>query len=149
LDALHRGQGPQVIVPMGVGWRRTERTWGPGNFDSDTAADHLGTLTRRLVDEIQAAMADPSEIEPDEYWGVAVPCNLELLTLIGRQGYVGAQFPDADTISEWRKTFMDVWERTIDGLEPMPEHKIERREVLHRTFEALLQVSNATRDETP
>ncbi|MDX3612490.1 DUF4259 domain-containing protein, partial [Streptomyces europaeiscabiei] len=25
---------------------------------------------------------DPVELEPDEYWGVAVPANLELLSLL-------------------------------------------------------------------
>jgi hypothetical protein len=54
-------------------------TWGHGNFDDDTAADHLSDLTGKLLGDIQKAMeGDPVEIEPDEYWGVAVPCNLEL-----------------------------------------------------------------------
>ncbi|MBL8717245.1 MAG: hypothetical protein JNL79_14760 [Myxococcales bacterium] len=43
-------------------------------------ADHLSILTARLVEEIEAAMAgDPVALEPDEYAGVAVPCNVELL----------------------------------------------------------------------
>ena len=69
-------------------------TWGSGNFDSDTAADHLAILTGRLISEVTDAMSgDPVEIEPDEYWGVAVPCNLELLHLIARQNHVGAVHP--------------------------------------------------------
>lgn len=52
-------------------------TWGTGNFDDDTAADHLSILVSRLVREVTDAMAgDPVALEADEYWGVAVPCNL-------------------------------------------------------------------------
>lgn len=118
-------------------------TWGSGNFDSDTAADHLVVVTDRLVTEVAEAMAgDPVEIEPDEYWGVAVPCNLELLHLIAQQGYVGAQLPDAATIEEWKTKFMAVWDATIDGLEPMDRHRAERRAVLALTFDRLAEAAS-------
>ncbi|MFF1906730.1 DUF4259 domain-containing protein [Kitasatospora sp. NPDC058218] len=113
-------------------------TWGSGNFDSDTAADHLSELTGRLLDEVERAMSgDRVELEPDEYWGVAVPCNLELLHLIASRHYVGAGLPSAATIEGWKADFMAVWERSIDGLEPAPGHKEERRAVLLRTFDGL------------
>ncbi|MDI2126782.1 DUF4259 domain-containing protein [Yinghuangia seranimata] len=116
-------------------------TWGRGNFDSDTAADHLGELTGRLVAEVAEAMeGDPVELEPDEYWGVAVPCNLELLHLIALRGYVGTELPAADVVVEWKRVFMDVWDRTIDDLGPRPEYKAERREVLVGTFDRLVEV---------
>jgi hypothetical protein len=113
-------------------------TWGAGNFDSDTAADHLAMVVDRLVTEVAEAMAgDPVRIEPDEYWGVAVPCNLELLHLIARQGFVGAVLPDVATIETWKAAFLGVWDATIDGLEPTPQYKAERRAVLVRTFDQL------------
>ncbi|MER8084564.1 DUF4259 domain-containing protein [Streptomyces sp. NPDC058316] len=119
-------------------------TWGSGNFDDDTAADHLSGITGRLVSEIEEAMAgDPVGLEPDEYWGVAVPCNVELLCLIAEQHYVGATVPGAAVVERWEKTFMDVWERTIDGLEPEPEHKEKRRAELIRTFDRLRTVLSA------
>ncbi|MFI0895452.1 DUF4259 domain-containing protein [Streptomyces sp. NPDC020983] len=117
-------------------------TWGAGNFDSDTAADHLGELAGRLVGEVAEAMAgDPVELEPDEYWGVAVPCNLELLLLLKRQDWVGVALPPAETIRAWQETFLTVWERTIDGLGPKPAYKDERRAVLNGTFERLAEAS--------
>ncbi|WP_327367719.1 DUF4259 domain-containing protein [Streptomyces sp. NBC_01217] len=113
-------------------------TWGSGNFDSDTAADHLSSITGRLVSEIEEAMADdPVGLEPDAYWGVAVPCNVELLCLIAERHHVGAAVPEAAVTEGWKKTFMDVWERTIDGLEPEPEYKEIRRAGLIRTFDRL------------
>ncbi|GIG56930.1 hypothetical protein Lfu02_13020 [Longispora fulva] len=113
-------------------------TWGSGNFDSDTAADHLAELTDRLLDEVVAAMAgDPVELEPDEYWGVAVPCNLELLCLLARQGHVGVALPAPETVAEWKTTFLAIWDATIDGLEPKPDYRVARRAVLVETFDRL------------
>ncbi|MFF3263130.1 DUF4259 domain-containing protein [Streptomyces sp. NPDC002932] len=120
-------------------------TWGAGNFDSDTAADHLAELAERLVAEVTQAMGgDPVELEPDEYWGVAVPCNLELLLVLHRQDWVGVTLPPPEVIRAWRETFLAVWERTIDGLEPKPAYKDARRAILNDTFEQLAEASAAT-----
>ncbi|NMM90883.1 DUF4259 domain-containing protein [Rhodococcus sp. SRB_17] len=117
-------------------------TWGSGNFDDDTAADHLSDLTGRLVDEVTTAMSgDLVDIEPDEYWGVAVPCNLELLHLIAQQRHVGVSLPDPETIVGWKVRFLAVWDGAIDGLEPKPDYKVQRREVLVRTFDQLAEVA--------
>lgn len=114
-------------------------TWGKGNFDSDTAADHLGILMQRLVDEVGQAMSGPSvEIEPDEYWGTAVPCNLEILHLLAQQRWVGVTLPDTDTLEGWKAKFLEVWDEEIDNLGPSRSFKKERREVLVRTFDQLL-----------
>ncbi|MET8201037.1 DUF4259 domain-containing protein [Micromonospora taraxaci] len=119
-------------------------SWGSGNFDNDTAADHLGMVTDRLVAEVAEAMSgDPVRIEPDEYWGVAVPCNLELLHLIAQQDYVGANLPDSDTITGWKTTFLAVWDEAIDDLEPTPGHKEQRRAHLVRTFDQLAELAKS------
>ncbi|BCJ75626.1 hypothetical protein CS0771_51700 [Catellatospora sp. IY07-71] len=117
-------------------------TWGSGNFESDTALDHLSIVVDRLVAEVAEAMAgDPVDLEPDEYWGVAVPCNLELLHVLVQAGYAASALPQAGVIEEWKKAFLAVWERTIDGLEPSPAFKEERRSVLNRTFDQLADVA--------
>lgn len=115
--------------------------WGTGNFENDTAADHLSILTDRLVTEVAVAMAgDPVRIEPDEYWGVAVPANLELLSLLARQGHVGASLPEAEVVEGWKRTYMAVWEGHIDELGPSSGYKDERRAVLLRTFDELAEL---------
>ncbi|MER7007899.1 DUF4259 domain-containing protein [Dactylosporangium sp. NPDC000555] len=119
-------------------------TWESGNFDSDTAADHLSILTARLVREVEDAMAgDPVELEPDEYWGVAVPCNLEILYVLASQAWVGVVLPEVETVESWRATYLAVWDASIDGLEPTPEHKTQRRAVLERTFDQLAEAIRA------
>lgn len=78
-------------------------TWGPGHFDSDTAADHLSIITKRLIDDVTEAMhGDPETFTHDEWVGVSVPCTLELLLLIARQQWVGAMVPDREALARWR-----------------------------------------------
>lgn len=115
-------------------------TWDSGNFDNDYAADHLSIVTGRLITEIEEAFKDESEIEPDEYWGVAVPCHLELLLVIHKQEYVGSLLPSLEQLTTWKKVYMDVWDRCIDGLEPTPEHKKKRRMILLNTFDNLIEI---------
>jgi len=117
-------------------------TWGPGNFDDDTAADHLSLLVSRLVDEIDVAPGDPAALEPDEYWGVAVPCNVEILATIAEKQWVGCALPSPRVIERWRETYLGVWERGIDALEPAPEDKRQRREVLRATFDHLIELAS-------
>lgn len=117
-------------------------SWGSGNFDNDTAADHLSILASRLSKEIASAMdGEPVEIEPDEYWGVAVPCNVELLALLAGQRWVGAVVPTPATIASWKKKYLAVWDAKIDALGPSAAWKRARRAVLVKTFDRLTSVS--------
>ncbi|MFJ4848317.1 DUF4259 domain-containing protein [Streptomyces sp. NPDC088733] len=117
-------------------------SWGTGNFDEDTAADHLGLLTDRLAAEVAQAMeGDPSELEPDEYWGVAVPCNLELLHLLATRGWAGTTLPEAATLRTWKARYLAVWDEAVDDLEPGADYRARRREVLVGTFDALVEVA--------
>ncbi|WP_285102688.1 DUF4259 domain-containing protein [Promicromonospora sp. MEB111] len=119
-------------------------TWGPGNFDDDTAADHLSRLTDQLATEVAEAMAgDPVGLEPDEYWGVAVPANLELLAVLARTNYVGVLLPEVATLETWKSTFLEIWDGSIDGLEPSEAFKEARRSVLVRTFDDLVELRKA------
>ncbi|CAL9576185.1 hypothetical protein SUDANB171_04918 [Streptomyces sp. enrichment culture] len=113
-------------------------TWGSGNFESDTARDYLSSFMDQLVAEVAEVMdGDPVAIEPDEYWGVAVPCQLELLHVLIRAGHASDTPLRPEVVEKWKTHFMAVWERTIDGLEPSREYKDERRAVLVRTFDRL------------
>ncbi|MER5629796.1 DUF4259 domain-containing protein [Streptomyces nitrosporeus] len=119
-------------------------TWGSGNFDSDTAADHLSSVIDRLVTEVTEVMdGDPAGIEADEYWGVAVPCHLELLYVLARAGHDAGRLPRAEVIDGWKGRFMAVWDRSIDDLEPSPAFKEARRSVLNRTFDQLAEAAAA------
>ncbi|MYW13744.1 DUF4259 domain-containing protein [Streptomyces sp. SID2563] len=138
-----------MAVRMATEWGGVVGTWGAGNFDSDTAADHLSELVGRLVAEVgEAVGGDPGGIEPDEYDGVAVPCNLELLLLLHSRGWVGVTLPAPEVVRGWRDAYMAVWERTIDGLEPVEGFKDERRAVLVGTFDRLAEAAAGQREST-
>jgi hypothetical protein len=119
--------------------------WGSGNFQNDTAADHLSIITNRLLTEVAEAMSgDPVGIEPDEYWGVAVPCNLELLHRLAELGYVGVELPNPDLAAEWKRRYLAVWEASIGEL-ASEDFQERRRAVLVETFDRLIA---AARQET-
>lgn len=114
-------------------------TWGPGNFEEDTALDHIAEFTAGMMKELEAAIQNPAELEPDQYWGVAVPCHIEILLLLARR--FGGSLPDPDTANRWRDVYMEVWETHIDNLSPRADYKTNRRKVLKRTFSRLVSAS--------
>jgi hypothetical protein len=57
-------------------------TWGPGNFENDTTAEHLMDLCRPLLTEIEEAMEQPSCLEPDEKDADIVMANLEIIACL-------------------------------------------------------------------
>ena len=118
-------------------------TWGAGNFDDDTAADALGTLTEDLIAKITEEYDDESgsSLEPDEWGGVIVPAWLELLSDLAQSGRAGASLPPVATLREWRDRYLAVWEETIDGLDPDEEYRTARRAVLAATFERAIALA--------
>ena len=115
-------------------------TIGSGNFDSDTAADHLGSICDGLIRDIESAMKDRKKIEPDEYWGVAVPCNIELLVLFRKSGYFGSRLPDRETAVRWRDVYLSVWDSKASSLLPDESERAERLSVLKKTFSSLIRL---------
>lgn len=121
--------------------------WGNGNFDNDTAADHLSMITDRLLTEITEAMSgDPGKIEPDEYWGVAVPCNVELLYQLAERQYVGVMLPTPEVATGWKQRYLEVWDGYIDELVSSAEHQAARRAVLVETFDRLIAAARREAD---
>jgi hypothetical protein len=121
-------------------------TWGPGNFENDCAADHLYRVCGPLLKEVVEAMKDPSSLEPDELYGDLVPANLEIIACLsehlGRHERGEIQdflypcvLPPPETVAEWKKKYLAVWDTCIDGLAPDPDYKRQRREILVATFD--------------
>jgi hypothetical protein len=87
-------------------------------------------------------MINPSDLEPDEYWGCAVPCNVEILSLFRSKKWCGATVPDPSVVEGWKTTYMKVWDGYIDQLAPDPkgsDYRRRRRAVLVKTFDELLE----------
>ncbi|MBW6435819.1 hypothetical protein KZ829_18925 [Actinoplanes hulinensis] len=120
-----------ALNPRGqFGADRVEDAGGPGTHDRREAiADALRVLCVGLLDGVRVRLGLPvggrcqfpkscARIS-DEYWGVAAPCNLELLHLIAKQNYIGASLADPDTIAGWKAKFLAVWDESIDEMAAM------------------------------
>ena len=121
-------------------------TWGPGNFENDCAADHLYEVCGPLLKQVEEAMKDPSLIEPDEYDSDIVTANLEIIACfsehLGRyargeiEDYLyPCVLPPPETVAEWKQKYLAAWDAGIDGLDPTPDYKQKRREVIIDTFD--------------
>ncbi|MFN8176362.1 MAG: DUF4259 domain-containing protein [bacterium] len=130
--------------------------WGSGNFENDTAADHVLTLSRQLLGQIEATVEDGSAMEPDEYDSEVMMCNLEILACLaehlGRyeKGSVAERLfpdvlPEASVVATWKTKYLDVWDSYIDKLRPKPEYKRQRRAVIVETFDRVTQLSSRNR----
>ena len=119
-------------------------TWDAGIFDNDCAMDHVCEFTGKMIQEIDEAVADPSELECDEHWGHVMPAHIEMLLSLHRDAH--GLLPDPDKAVVWRDTYMSVWDEYIDKLKPKPDYKIKRRAVLVSLFERLLAASTSPTD---
>lgn len=124
--------------------------WGPGNFDSDTAADGLGELTDHIIGNIAEQFQDPSDdtaLEPDEWGGDMVPAWLEILIQLVEPARVGANIPSVAVLSEWRERYLRVWDGYIDELGPSEDFKTQRRAVLTGTFDKAIALATIREQE--
>lgn len=120
-------------------------TWGPGNFDDDTAADGLSIIVGELTEKLREEFEGTTNLEPDEWGGPMVPAWLEILVLFKEQEWVGSDLPPSSTIAEWKRTYLEVWDGYIDELEPAPDYKRDRRAVLEKTFDRAIALSTEIR----
>ena len=129
-------------------------TWGPGNFENDAAADHLMDLCQPLLTEIEEAMEEPASLEPDEYEADMVMANLEIIACLsehlGRHEHsklgeflYPCVLPSPETVAKWKQAYLAVWDGSIDDLEPKPEYKKKRRQVIAETFDRLERLARA------
>jgi Domain of unknown function (DUF4259) len=129
-------------------------TWGPGNFENDTAAEYLINLCKPLVEQIRETAADSQQMQPDDPSSDIMLANIEILAAlaenIGRykSGWVGDMvfpfpFPKADEIEQWKVEYLRIWDQHIDGLMPSEDYKRIRRQVITASFDRLRRAAIA------
>jgi Domain of unknown function (DUF4259) len=129
-------------------------TWGPGNFENDTAADHLMDLCRPLLGEIEEAMEEPVSLQPDQDDADIVMANLEVIACLsehlGRYEHsklgkilYPCVLPFPEKVAKWKQGYLALWDGYIDELEPAPDYKKKRREVIVETFDRLERLARA------
>jgi len=113
-------------------------TWAAGNFDNDAALDYAQQVADRLMDQIETTLASEHGMAPDERDSARMVAGVELVWLIGR--HVRLSLPTAEAVAYWRDEYLAVWDRHIDGLQPAPGFKEQRRAVIAVTFDRLIEL---------
>jgi hypothetical protein len=113
-------------------------TWGEGNFSSDGALDFVGDLIDQLAGTIDSCF-DNDNADLDEGGEDELMPSVFIIRLLSE--YCGTAPPKPGVIEPWRERYLAIYDEQIDDLDPDPEYKVKRREVIAETFENLLKLS--------
>jgi len=115
-------------------------TWGAENFADDVALDWLGNFSDELVAQIRAGMRHDELI-----CGHLVMAQIEVFALLCENLNVIPLEPGE--VALWRDAVLETWDANIDGYEPKPEYKTERRSIIEATFARLAAVAEKYHQE--
>jgi hypothetical protein len=107
-------------------------TWGEDNFANDGARDYLAVMAAKLKATIAEIMGDDQRLRLDEDGETMLMPSVEVLALLCER--YGAEPPKAETVRQWGKKYLEVYDRTIDKLKPKAGYKAARRKVIENTF---------------
>jgi hypothetical protein len=109
--------------------------WGAGNFQDDTALDWLSlSIQKPLVEDIESMLGSH-----DEGSGPAIIAAVEVLAVFCEA--VPAVPPEPEVVTAWHYSYVEGWESYIDDLEPGPEYKAQKLQIINATFQRLLAVA--------
>jgi hypothetical protein len=114
-------------------------TWSTGNFQNDQALDYLGSVMHSLIGKLEEIIEHPIRAEADEPSNFEVMAAVEIITVLCEN--LNAVPPKPDLVSKCQETFLTSWEKTIDGVGPVPGFKEERRAVIAASFEKLKAIA--------
>jgi hypothetical protein len=104
--------------------------WASGNFDNDAALDFLSDVIKNVDQDLKP----PEEVEEIDMLMAAVTIRKALVELCH------ANAPPREQIEELKDAVLQIYDDEIDGLEPDEEYKIERRQVIEKTFDDFLKL---------
>lgn len=101
--------------------------WDAGNFDNDTAMDFV----HDIVSEIQKELKAPECVEDVDL----VMAGVAMLSALVSEC---SAYADRDALVTLRQSILSIYDEEIDGLQPTPEYKLQRRVAIEDTFNTLL-----------
>ena len=110
-------------------------TWGEGNFSNDGALDYLATLIQKLVTRIENQLASDYGADLDKGGESELMPSVEIISVLCE--HCGAVPLRESIIKGWRQRYLNVYDAQIDALDPDPEFKVKRRQVIDATFRKL------------
>jgi hypothetical protein len=120
-------------------------TFAVHNFGNDGAMDYLAMLTAKLVATITEVMADEGRLALDEDGETMLMPSVEILALLCER--YNAMPPKPATVQQWRRKYLQVYDRMIDKLRPDPEFKVGRRKAIENTFRWLESLAESYWDQ--
>lgn len=113
-------------------------TWAAGNFDSDGALDYVGEIIDQLTNTI-ASCLEEGNAGLDEGGESELMPSVAIIKVLSE--HCGAAPPKPDVIQSWRNQYLAIYDEQIDGLDPDPAYKVERRATIDTTFRELVALS--------
>lgn len=110
-------------------------TWDEGNFSNDGALDYLATLIQKLVTRIENLLASDYGADLDECGESELMPSVEIISLLCE--HCDAVPPRESVVKGWRQRYLNIYDEQIDALDPDPEFKVKRRQVIDATFRKL------------
>lgn len=108
-------------------------TWGPGNFDDDSALSYVGGLCRSIEAEIEEAACSP-RTDISHFLNYVMPRLAVLTVLVDEIVEYG---PTEETVNRWRRDFLEIYDQEAENLGADPDFVRVRRNVILGTFRRL------------
>ena len=106
--------------------------WGAGNFDNDYALDFVSEIAETVKDEL----SPPEDVEDIEVVMGAVAVYKALVE------HCSAAPPTSEELLSLKQSIIDIYDKSIDELDPAPDYKVARRQVIIETFDGFLELLN-------
>ena len=117
-------------------------TWGPRNFENDSALDFIDEEIDRHVAAIETIFADRDRFRLDEDAEGELMPRVAILTFLCQE--CGGSFNPASgktpDVSAWKSRYLQMYDDQIDGMEPRGDFKAQRRAVIADTFDRLIEL---------
>ena len=115
-------------------------TWGPGNFDKDSAGEFLDGLYDELIRIVRACIESNRVHQPDWFFEVygeprMMPTIDVIMALVNK--YDIAPNVTIEEVTRWKNTYLTIYDKVIDNY-AKTEHKKARREIIEKTFNDLI-----------
>ena len=86
-------------------------TWGPGNFDNDSANDYVDEFTRELADKIEQFFAgDEDECDFEEEGEGVIIHTIEILAVICEE--CSGLPPAPEVVAGWKTNYLRIYDYT-------------------------------------
>ena len=116
-------------------------TAGADNFASEGARDYLSMLSSKLVATITEIYRDRDRLALDEDGESMFMPSVELLALLCER--YAATPPKPATIRQWEERYLELFDETVQEINPDHAFQTARRRMIEQTFRWLMGLAES------